>query len=149
MGRRTSFDIARSIYNNREKDMGYDKKYIACSLSYAVLGMALGIYMGMSQNHAQFITHAHILLVGFVVSFIYGVTHKLWLGGAASPLVAKLQFFVHHAAALTMFASLFLMFGNFFSEAQIGPVLGIASIGVLVGLVLMLSMVLKAPASQT
>lgn len=128
--------------------MGFDRKYIACSLSYAALGMALGLYMGISENHTQFVTHAHILLVGFVVSFVYGVTHKLWLGADAPPRLAKTQFFVHHVAALTMFAGLFLMFGNFLPQAQVGPVVGIASIGVFAGLLLMLTMVLKTPARQ-
>lgn len=128
--------------------MDFDRKYIACSLAYATLGMMLGIYMGISQNHGQFVTHAHILLVGFMVSFVYGVTHKLWL---VKPRVglAKAQFFLHHVAALAMIASLFLLFGNFAGEDLLGPILGIASIGVLIGLLLMLYMVLKSSPQST
>jgi hypothetical protein len=122
--------------------MDFDRKYIVCSLAYATLGMMLGVYMGMSQNHAQFVTHAHILLVGFVVSFVYGVTHKLWLANPR-PGIAKTQFYLHQVAALILVTSLFLMFGNFVPEDKIGPVLGMASIGVLIGLLLMLYMVIN------
>ena len=104
----------------------------------------LCIYMGMSKDHTQFITHAHILLVGFVASFIYGVVHKLWLGENRSGL-ATTQFFLHHTAAIVMLCGLFLMFGKFASEETVGPILGIASIGVFLGMLLMLLMVVRTP----
>ncbi len=128
--------------------MDFDRKYIVCSLAYATLGMMLGVYMGMSQNHAQFVTHAHILLVGFVVSFVYGVTHKLWLV-SPQPGLAKVQFYLHQVAALILVTGLFLMFGNFVPEDKIGPILGVASIGVLIGLLLMLYMVFKTFSHKT
>ena len=59
--------------------IGLDRKYLVFVLVYAILGMSLGIFMAASHNHGQFVTHAHLLLIGFVVSLIYGVIHKLWL----------------------------------------------------------------------
>ena len=59
--------------------IGLDRKYLVFALVYAILGMSLGIFMAASHNHGQFVTHAHLLLIGFVVSLIYGVIHKLWL----------------------------------------------------------------------
>lgn len=128
--------------------MGFDKKFLIFALVYAILGLTLGIYMGLSHDHTQFVTHAHILLVGFVVSFIYGVIHKLWLIELRHGL-ATLQFVTHHAAALIMFSGLFLLFGKFVSENTIGPILGLASIGVLFGMLLMLFMVIRAPARKS
>ena len=122
--------------------MGYDRKYLLWALSYIVVGMGLGIFMAASHNHEQHITHAHILLVGFVVSLIYGVIHKLWLG-AETPSLAKTQFIVHQAGAVPMSVGLFLLYGNFVPEPQIDPVLAVASITVLVGALLMLFMVYK------
>ena len=47
-----------------------DRKFVISALCYALLGMVLGIHMAASKDHGQFVTHAHIMLVGFVVSFI-------------------------------------------------------------------------------
>ena len=130
--------------------MQFDKKYLVCSLAYAAAGMGLGVYMGASQNHGQLIAHAHILLVGFVVSFIYGIIHKLWLT-RPSHAVANAQFLLHQIAAVVMLCSLLLLYGGVMPEAALGPVLGISSIGVLLSALLMIYLVLKfantAPAS--
>jgi hypothetical protein len=125
--------------------MGMDKKYLMCALAYAVLGMSLGVYMGASQDHGQLVTHAHTLLVGFVVSLIYAVIHKLWLNGSM-PRLATVQFFVHQIGAVMMIIGLFLLYGHVLAEEQIGPVLGISSVIVLAGMVLMLALVFKSGA---
>jgi len=122
--------------------MGYDRKFLIWALCYAVAGMVLGIMMAESQNHTQHVTHAHIMLIGFVVSLSYGLIHKLWLGGNAGKL-ATVQYVVHHAGALTIFPGLYLLYGGIVPEPKIGPLLGVASTTVLVGMVLMLVMVLK------
>ncbi len=125
--------------------MAFDRKFLLCAFVYAALGMSLGVYMGASKIHVQFVTHAHILLVGFVVSFIYALVHKLWLSGASSGL-ATTQFYLHQAAALVMCGGLFLLFGDLAPEAIVGPILGISSIGVLAAALLMLWMILKSRA---
>ncbi len=128
--------------------MSFDRKYVVSALLYAALGICLGIYMAASHNHGEFVTHAHILLVGFVLSFAYGIIHKLWLA-QPSPGVAKTQFFVHQAAAITLTVGLFLLYGNMVPEQQLGPFLGIASALVLLGMLLMLYMVLSVRAVRT
>jgi hypothetical protein len=120
-----------------------DRKFIVTALSYAVVGMALGVYMGASQDHGEFVTHAHIMLLGFVVSFIYGLCHKLWLNNDTSRL-AVVQFYVHQVATLILVSGLFLYYGNFVPEATIGPVLGVSSTTAFIGMVLMFILFLKA-----
>ena len=122
--------------------MGYDRKYLVWALAYVALGMGLGIYMAASHNHAQHVTHAHILLVGFVVSFIYAVIHKLWLGEKTS-LLARVQLMMHQAGALAMFSGLFLLYGGIVPEAQIEPVLAPSTIVVFLAALLMIVMVLR------
>lgn len=128
--------------------MSFDRKYLVWALSYAAIGMCLGIFMAASHNHAQRVTHAHILLVGFVVSLGYGIIHKLWLG-QPNPGISQTQFIAHQAGAVTMFVGLFLLYGNVAPEAQLDPILGVASIAVLVGALLMLYMALKANVVKT
>jgi hypothetical protein len=127
--------------------MGYDRKYLVWALAYVALGMGLGIYMAASHKHGQLVTHAHILLVGFVASFIYAVIHKLWLGEMAS-LLAKAQFLVHQAGALTMFSGLFLLYGAIVPAEQIEPVLALSSITVFIAALLMIVMVLRKQSTR-
>ena len=126
--------------------MNFDRKYLLFSLAYVALGMGLGVYMGASHEHGQLVTHAHILLVGFVVSFIYSLIHKLWLQQPSRGL-ANAQFLCHQVGAAVMLVGLFLMFGGFVPEPTIGPVLGISSVVVLLGALLMIALVLKFPAA--
>jgi len=122
----------------------FDRAYLIWALCYAVAGMGLGIYMAMSGHHTQFITHTHIMLVGFVTSLIYAVIHRLWLAAPARAL-ATTQFILHQAGSLTMFTGLFLIFGPGVPENRIGPVMGLAAFAVILGMLLMLVLVLKAP----
>lgn len=124
--------------------MEFDRKYLVWALAYVAAGMALGIYMAASNNHAQRVTHAHILLVGFVVSFIYAVIHKLWLG-EQKPRLARVQLIVHQAGALTMFTGLFLLYGGIVPAEQIEAVLAPSTIVVFIAALLMIVMVLKQP----
>ena len=123
--------------------MNLDKKYITWALGYAAAGLVLGIYMAASHNRGELVTHAHILLIGFVVSFIYGIIHKLWLKNP-SRSVANVQFVLHQAAAVTVSLGLFLLYGNMLPAAVPDSILGIASSGVLLAMLLMLYMVIRS-----
>jgi peptidoglycan/LPS O-acetylase OafA/YrhL len=128
--------------------VSFDKKYVVWALGYLAAGICLGIFMAASHNHGQFPTHAHINLIGFLLSFGYGIIHKLWLG-QPNPTLAKIQFIVHQAATVTIIAGLFLLYGNFVPEARLDPILGIAAISVLASALLMLYMVLKTNTVKT
>jgi len=123
--------------------MNLDKRYLVWALGYAAVGLALGIYMASSQSHAELVTHTHILLVGFVLSFVYGIIHKLWLQQPARAL-ANVQFVVHQAGAITISVALFLLYGGLVPATTLDPILGAASVGILLGLLLMLYMVIRS-----
>lgn len=120
-----------------------DRKFVMTSLGYAILGLALGIFMAASKDHGQLVTHAHIMLIGFVVSFIYALCHKLWLNNNTSKL-AQAQFYLHQAGTLFVVIGLFLYYGKFVTLETIDPVLAIASLAVFVGMVLMKVLFIKA-----
>jgi putative solute:sodium symporter small subunit len=113
-----------------------DRKFVLTGLGYAILGLLLGIYMAATRNHGHLVTHAHIMLVGFVVSFIYGLCHKLWLNNSESRL-AKIQFYIHQVGAATLFVGLFLLYGKFIDIDTIDPILAVSSVIVLTGVILM------------
>ena len=126
--------------NNRVAQIA--RWHVTFGLGFAVIGMALGIYMAVSQNHAEHPTHAHILLLGFVVSVLYGVVYKLWLAGTSARMAA-LQTVLHELGATVLAVALFLLFGGQATEATLGPILGFGSICALLGAVLMLYQVLR------
>lgn len=113
-----------------------DTKFVLTSLGYAIIGLALGIFMAASRDHGHLVTHAHIMLVGFVVSFIYALCHKLWLNNSASKL-SIIQFYMHQFGTIVLVISLFLYYGKFVTIETIDPVLAISSITVFIGVVLM------------
>jgi hypothetical protein len=120
-----------------------DKKFVLTGLGYAILGLALGIFMAASKDHGQLVTHAHIMLIGFVVSFIYGLCHKLWLNNSTSKL-ALAQYYVHQVGTLVILIGLFLYYGKFVSIETIDPVLAISSIAVFAGMVMMKVLFIKS-----
>lgn len=120
-----------------------DKKFVLTALVYAIVGMCLGIYMAASENHVQFVTHTHILLAGFVVSFIYALCHKIWLGNPTG-MLAKIQFFTHQVGIFFMSLGLFLLYGGMVSAAAIDPVLALSSLAVLAGMILMTALFIKS-----
>lgn len=121
-----------------------DRKFALTALGYAIVGMALGIYMAASKHHGQHVTHAHILLIGFVVSFVYALCHKLWLQNSTTKL-AMVQFYVHQLGSILLFIGLFLLYGDFIKEETIEPVLSLGSITVFAGVVMMKILFIRSP----
>lgn len=120
-----------------------DKKFVLTGLGYAIAGLVLGIFMAATHNHGQLVTHAHIMLLGFVVSFAYGVCHKLWLNNATSKL-AVIQYYTHQTGTFFLLLGLFLFYGKFVAMETIEPVLSIGSIVVLIGMIMMKVLVIKS-----
>jgi hypothetical protein len=120
-----------------------DRKFIITAFVYAIVGMSLGIFMAASKNHIQFVTHAHILLAGFVVSFIYALTHKLWLDNS-SGLLSKIKFYVHQVGIFLMSLGLFLLYGGIVAAETIDPMLAFSSFAVLAGMILMVLLFFKS-----
>ncbi|MDH5648565.1 MAG: TonB-dependent receptor [Gammaproteobacteria bacterium] len=120
-----------------------DRKFIFTALGYAIIGLALGIFMAASKDHGHLVTHAHIMLIGFVVSFIYGLCHKLWLNNIVSKL-SLAQFYIHQIGTVGVVIGLFLYYGKFVTLETIDPVLALSSIAVLIGMVLMKILFIKS-----
>ncbi len=120
-----------------------DRKFVLTGLVYALIGLSLGIFMGISEDHGQMVTHAHIMLIGFVVSVIYGVCHKLWLPPVKS-LLSSVQFMVHQCGTVLLLGGLFLVYGGFVNPELLGPWLGVFSIIVFTGMILMAVMFWKS-----
>lgn len=116
--------------------MAMDRRFLLLALLFAVAGLLFGIYMASTHDLVQKVTHVHILTVGFLLSFSYAVIYRLWLPQATGRLVC-LHFYCHAAGALLMAVGLFLLFGERLPESTLGPLLGLSSMAVLAGMLMM------------
>lgn len=122
--------------------VSFDRAHLIAGLCYGALGMGLGIYMAASHNHGQHVTHAHILLAGFILSTVYALIYRLWLDSPGRWL-SRLQFASHHLGLVVMVAGLFTLYGGLADPAKVEPALAVSSILVLLALLIMLVMVLR------
>ncbi|RUP00629.1 hypothetical protein [Hyphomicrobium sp.] len=107
---------------------GIAGRFFATALLYAVLGMALGLVMGITQDHAQMPTHAHTLVVGWVSFALYGFFYHLF-PATASTRLASAHFWLAELSILVLLAGLFQIFSGHSATGE--PFAAIGSIGLL------------------
>lgn len=74
--------------------------FIGLGTLFALAGMVLGIYMGMSEDHSLIDAHAHNNLIGYVTMIIYGVYYRL-VPAPSGKLLAVIHFWVALVGAAT------------------------------------------------
>ena len=114
--------------------------FLRAATIYALLGMALGNYMGASHDHSQMPTHAHLLLLGWVSMAIYGLFYR-GLGTAAASKLMQVHKWLAHISLIGLAGGLYVMFAGY---AGIEPLVGIASILTFVSMALFAAIVFKA-----
>jgi hypothetical protein len=109
------------------------------SMLYFLVGVGLGIYMAIAQDFAVRPVHVHVNLLGWVSLAIAALVYKAYPAAGASRL-AQGHFWISIVALPILLAMLFAFVrGN----TAIEPVLGIASIAVLVATLLLVINVFK------
>lgn len=111
---------------------GLAARFFGSAILYAVLGMTLGLVMGLTKDHAQMPTHAHLLLIGWVSFAIFGYFYHLFPSAAASRLAA-IHFWLAQVSLVVLIAGLFLLFSG---QSSADPIAGVASIALLASMVL-------------
>lgn len=120
---------------------GVARWFLSVSVLFAVAGMALGMRMGLTENHDQIPAHAHMMLVGWVNSALMGFYYHL-VPAAGGARLAKVHFAVQSVGAVVMSAGLWLKYAG---NAAIAPVIGIGAIAVLGGMLIFAWTVLRQP----
>jgi cbb3-type cytochrome oxidase subunit 1 len=106
---------------------------------YALLAMALGIAMGISEDHSQMPAHAHLNLVGWVSMAIYALVYRQWPAAAQSKL-ALIHFWTANAGAILLNLGIYgLMSGN----AALAPVAVAGSLVTIAGMLIFAFIVYK------
>lgn len=111
---------------------GVAARFFTSAVLYAILGMMLGLHMGISQNHTQMPTHAHLLLIGWVTFALFGFFYHLFPERAASNL-AVIHFWLAEASFVALIIALYLLFGG---NASADPLAAAGSIGFLLSMIL-------------
>ncbi|SCK05888.1 hypothetical protein [Vogesella sp. LIG4] len=99
---------------------------------YFLLGVALGIHMGASGDHALFPVHAHLNLLGWVSMTLFGLLFRHYPRLGSSRL-AWPQFWLYNLGLPVM---LFAVAAIYMGHHQFEPLAGVGSL--LVGLAVLL-----------
>ena len=99
-----------------------DRAYVAIAQLWAVVGMLLGLYMGIAEDHTLLTVHVAMMLSGFVTLALYGMLYRLWPAMKKSPL-ALAQFWISAiGTAGLIVGSYFLVTSGSVPLAAIGSV---------------------------
>jgi hypothetical protein len=80
-----------------------DETYFLLSLLWLVAGMAFGIWLGATNQMNFAESHAHMALVGFVVSAIFGIMYRFFPAMAESR-AAPYQLWIYQLGAVILVA---------------------------------------------
>jgi hypothetical protein len=100
--------------------MSFPRAFLLTAIVYAIVGMTLGIYMGITGNFAPAPVHAHINLVGWVSLALFGLAHRAFPRLRAHGL-ATIQFWVAEAGALLLPVGIWL---KLFHDSEPAVIIG-------------------------
>jgi len=87
------------------------KGFLSAGIVYGLLGMALGLHMAIGNDHGQRVTHAHMLVIGWVSFFLFGLFY-LHFGTAVNRLLAAIHFWVAQVSMFGMMVGLWLIYSG-------------------------------------
>jgi hypothetical protein len=112
---------------------GVSAWFFGSAVVYGILGMLLGNIMGATEDHSQLVTHAHMLLIGWVSFAIFGFFYHLFPGRAASVL-ARVHFGLAQVSYLALILGLFQIFSGNTGPGE--PIAGVSSMAYLLSMIL-------------
>jgi len=114
--------------------------YFRSAILFLLVGISIGIYMSVSQTHNVIGAHAHINLLGWVTSALFGGYYALNPGKAAGRL-PMLQFAVYTLGVAIMGVSLYLLLSG---NVGMTPIVAASSLITFAG-VLLFAWIVWAP----
>ena len=103
---------------------GIGKAFFVSALVYGVLCMLLGLHMGISKNHAQMPTHAHILVIGWLSFAVFGFFYAHY-GSAESTALARQHLWLAQISLVGLVIGLWLLYSG---QSQYEPMVALSSI---------------------
>lgn len=117
--------------------------YFRTAILFLIAGICIGIYMSMSGNHAVVGAHAHVNLLGWVTSALFG-TYLALNPAKATGLLPRLQYIIYVLGVVVMGGSLYLMLDG---NAAMTPLVAAASLIAFAG-VLLFAVIIFMPARK-
>jgi cbb3-type cytochrome oxidase subunit 1 len=115
-------------------------RFLQLAVLFALVGMALGVWMGKTEDLQLQAVHAHINLLGWVSMMIYGLFYRA-VPKAAEGLLPTLHFALSVVGFLIMIPLLALYLTG---AKTVGMALGVSSGLVWAGMVVFAAIVFKA-----
>lgn len=97
--------------------------FLRLAVLYGIAGIALGLFMAGSGDHAMHPVHAHLNLLGWVTMALFGLYYRAHPAAAASKL-ATAHFWLFVPAHFVQMVTLAMLYAG---NAAIEPVLAAAS----------------------
>lgn len=111
--------------------------YFKAAIVFLIIGIAMGLQMSISGNHNVIGAHAHLNLVGWVTSALFG-TYFALVPAKAGKGLAMIQFGIHVLGVALMTIGLYLLLqGN----AGVEPLVAVGSLVVAASVLLFAFMV--------
>ncbi|MGI9394449.1 MAG: hypothetical protein ACR2OY_07365 [Boseongicola sp.] len=117
--------------------MDVSRNFLITGAVFLVVGLLIGMYMGGSGDHSLSLAHAHINLIGFVLSAIFALTYRSYANMEASQL-ATYHFWLHLAGAVVVNVMLVMMLTGRITEAGMAPIAPIVELAIVIGVLLFL-----------
>jgi cbb3-type cytochrome oxidase subunit 1 len=121
--------------------MSISSLFFKGAVLWFVAGTSVGMQMGLSGNHSFIDAHAHLNLLGWVSSALFGCFYALH-PTVASKRRARVHFTVYNAGLVLMLPSLYLVQAGY-DWAE--PLMAIGSSLTWVSVILFATLVLTAP----
>lgn len=102
---------------------GAARNFFTLAVIYSLVGMALDLSMAMSHDHAQLPTHAHVMVLGWLMFAVFAVFYHL-VPAARTSRLATLHFWLAAVSSAGMFLGLFMLYGG---NPAVEPVLGVSA----------------------
>jgi hypothetical protein len=83
-------------------------KWIKLSVLYLVFGIGVGLFMSLTLKLNWGSAHAHVNLVGFATTAIFGIIYSIYPSAAKNSL-GKVHFWLHHLGVPVFLLSVFLV----------------------------------------
>jgi hypothetical protein len=106
--------------------------FFRAAILFLIVGIGLGLQMAISQNHNVIGAHAHINLLGWVTSALFGGYYALNPAKAVGRLPV-IQFVVYMIGVVCMGTSLYLLLSG---NAAMEPVVAVSSLITFAGVLL-------------
>ena len=112
--------------------MNISRNFLLIGAIYLLIGLILGMYMGAKGDYSLSLLHAHINLLGFVLTSIFAVVYKVFPKmGEAGP--GRLHFWLHMIGTLGVVIMIFLLESERITHAQMAPAAPIFELLVVLG----------------